>query len=70
MNVGRVGVHPEVVAVGVAIEMEPQPVTTNLDDDRDGGEDEGYDDDAMKGYARTFNKPRNAMLAKIRNATL
>lgn len=31
MNVGRVGVHPEVMAVGVSIEMEPQPVTTNLD---------------------------------------
>lgn len=30
MNVSRVGVHPEVVAVGVAVEMEPQPVTTNL----------------------------------------
>lgn len=30
MNVSRVGVHPEVVAVGVAVEMEPQTVTTNL----------------------------------------
>lgn len=49
MNVGGVGVHPEVVAVGVAIKMEPQPVTTNLDNDND-GEDEDDDDD-VKGYA-------------------
>lgn len=35
MDVGRVGVHPEVVAVGVAIEMEPQPVTTNLEQEDD-----------------------------------
>lgn len=40
MNVSRVGVHPEVVAVGVAIEMEPQPVTTNLTHNED-----------VKGYA-------------------
>lgn len=54
MNVGGVGVHPEVVAVGVAIEMEPQPVTTNLDDDNDGEDD---DDDDVIGYANhaTFN---------------
>lgn len=32
MNVSRVGVHPEVMAVRIAIEMEPQPVTTHLDD--------------------------------------
>lgn len=48
MNVGGVGVHPEVVAVGVAIKMEPQPVTTNLDNDNDGEDD---DDDDVKGYA-------------------
>lgn len=39
MDVGGVGVHPEVVAVGVAIEMEPQPVPTNLDDSSDGDDD-------------------------------
>lgn len=33
VDVGGVGVHPEVVAVGVAVKMEPQPVTTDLDDD-------------------------------------
>lgn len=42
MNVSRVGVHPEVVAVGVAVEMEPQPVTTNLTHN---------DDEDVKGYA-------------------
>ena len=33
VDVGGVGVHPEVVAVRVAIKMEPKPVTTDLDDD-------------------------------------
>lgn len=32
VDVGGVGIHPEVVAVGVAVKMEPQPVTTDLDD--------------------------------------
>lgn len=32
MDVGRVGIHPEVVAVGVAVEMEPQPVPADLND--------------------------------------
>lgn len=33
VDVGGVGIHPEVVAVGVAVKMEPQSVTTDLDDD-------------------------------------
>lgn len=33
VDVGGVGIHPEVVAVGVAIKMEPQPVTADLEDD-------------------------------------
>lgn len=33
VDVGGVGIHPEVVAVRVAVKMEPQPVTTDLDDD-------------------------------------
>lgn len=32
MDVGGVGIHPEVVAVGVAVKMEPQPITTDLDE--------------------------------------
>lgn len=32
VDVGRVAVHPEVVAVRVAVKMEPQPVTTDLED--------------------------------------
>lgn len=32
VDVGRVGIHPEVVAVGVAVKMQPQPVPTDLDD--------------------------------------
>lgn len=50
MNVGRVGIHPEVVAVGVAIKMEPQPVTTNLEDDNDNNDD-------VKGYASHIQCP-------------
>ena len=33
VDVGGVGIHPEVVAVRVAIKMKPQPVATDLDDD-------------------------------------
>lgn len=32
MDVRGIGIHPEVVAVRVAIEMEPQTVTTDLDE--------------------------------------
>lgn len=53
MNVGRVGIHPEVVAVGVAIKMEPQPVTTNLEDDNDNNDDV----DDVKGYASHIQCP-------------
>lgn len=31
VDVGGVGVYPEVVAVGVAVEVEPQPVAAHLD---------------------------------------
>lgn len=48
MNVSRVGVYPEVVAVGVAVEMEPQSVTTNLTHNRD---EDG------KGYANQNQRP-------------
>lgn len=30
VDVGGVGIHPEVVAVRVAVKMEPEPVTTDL----------------------------------------
>lgn len=33
MDVGRVGVHPEVVTVRVAVKMEPEPVAADLGDD-------------------------------------
>lgn len=33
VDVGRVGIHPEVVAIGVAVKMEPQTVATDLEDD-------------------------------------
>lgn len=33
VDVRGVGIHPEVMAVRVAVKMEPQPVTTDLDDD-------------------------------------
>lgn len=32
VDVRGVGVHPEVMTVGVAVKVEPQPVTTDLDD--------------------------------------
>lgn len=33
MDVGRVGIHPEVVTVRVAVKMEPEPVAADLGDD-------------------------------------
>lgn len=33
VDVRGVGIHPEVVAVRVAVKMEPKPVTTDLVDD-------------------------------------
>lgn len=34
VDVRGVGVHPEVVAVRVAVKMEPKSITTDLDDDK------------------------------------
>lgn len=56
MNVSRVGVHPEVVAVGVAVEMEPQPVTTNLTHS---------DDEDVKGYANQNQRPKLGLISHM-----
>lgn len=56
MNVSRVGVHPEVVAVGVAVEVEPQPVTTNLS--HNDGED-------VNGYANQNQRPGLGLISHM-----